>query len=177
MRPLSADEALGPQGEGLLEVVVAGVAETGELGARTHRAQNPPHPAVFFLPPRRAHGRSPCPSEALRSGRRCRVGKVGPVRAEGVGFDRVDSHGEVRVMDVREDMSSRGGKDLVAAFQLQEVGLERQVPALRHGAHRPIGKSRPGSRPHPAAPANGRGGGRSRYQAQNEASKQTTGGA
>jgi hypothetical protein len=43
------DEAPGLHSEGLLEVVVAGMPEAGELGARPHRAQDPAHPSVCFL--------------------------------------------------------------------------------------------------------------------------------
>ena len=71
------------------------------------------------------------------------VGEVGPVGAEGVGFDGVDAGGEVRVVDVREDVRARVVEDLVAAFEPQEVFLERQFPALQHGAHRAIGNDDP----------------------------------
>lgn len=46
-------------------------------------------------------------------------------------------------MNVREDIRSRGVEDLVAAFQAQEVVLERQFPPLQHGAHRPISNDDP----------------------------------
>jgi hypothetical protein len=46
-------------------------------------------------------------------------------------------------MDVREDIRARDIEDLVAAFQPQEVVLKRQLPALQHGAHRPVGNDDP----------------------------------
>ena len=49
-RPLPpVDEALGLQREGLFELVLGGVAETRELGARPRRAWDPAHPSVAFL--------------------------------------------------------------------------------------------------------------------------------
>jgi hypothetical protein len=141
----AVDEALGLQGEGLLEVVVGGVPEAGELGARPHGAQNPPHSSVCFFCRfgALAGDLRALPGELLDPVVDAVVGEVGPVRAEGVGFDGVDAGGEVGVVDVREDVRARVVEDLVAAFQPQEVVFERQLPPLQHGAHRPIGNDDP----------------------------------
>ena len=119
--------------------------EAGELGARPHRAQDPPHPSVCFFCRlcTLAGDLRALAGELLDPVVDAVVGEVGPVGAEGVGFDSVDSHREVRVMDVREDIRARGIEDLVAAFQPQEVVLERQFPPLQHGAHRPVGNDHP----------------------------------
>ena len=80
-------------------------------------------------------------------------------------------------MDVRDDVRPRDVEDLVAALELLEVVLERRVAALQHGAHRPIGDDDPVvHRIQQLLGADGAGDGR-RYQAQNEACKQTTAGA
>ena len=71
------------------------------------------------------------------------VGEVRPVGAEGVGFDGVDADREVGVVDVRDDIRAGGVEDLVAALELLEVVLERQVPPLQHGAHRAVGDDDP----------------------------------
>ncbi|GAA3401709.1 hypothetical protein GCM10011577_37670 [Pseudarthrobacter polychromogenes] len=42
-------------------------------------------------------------------------------------------------MDVREDVRAGVVQDFVAAFEALEVFLERQVPALQHGAHGAVG--------------------------------------
>ena len=141
----AVDEALGLQGERLLEVVVAGVAEAGELGARAHGAKDPAHASVCFFC---------CLSTLAGDGRTLAgelfdpvvdavVGEVGPVRTEGVGFDGVDAGGEIGVVDVGEDVRSRVVEDLVAAFEAQEVLFKGQVPTLQHGAHRAVGNDDP----------------------------------
>lgn len=141
----AVDEALGLEGEGLLEVVVAGVAEAGELGARPHRAQDTPHPSVCFFCRFGAFAGDlrTLPGELFDAVVDAVVREVGPVGAEGVGFHSVNTHREVRVMDVREDIRAGVVEDLVATLQPQEICLERQLPPLQHGSHGAIGNDHP----------------------------------
>ncbi len=137
----AVDETLRLLGERLLqEVRVGGVAEAGELGARTDRAEHPAHPAVLCL--ERLSG---APRD-LGAGARelldalldAVVGEVGPVRAERVGLDRVDARLEIGGVDGLDDVGPRHVQDLVAALMLLEV-LHRRSGFLQHGAHRPVG--------------------------------------
>ena len=119
--------------------------KAGKLGAGPHRAQDPPHPSVCFFCRFGAFAGDLCTlaGELFDAVVDAVVGEVGPVSAEGVGFDGVDARSEVRVVDVREDVRARVVEDLVAAFQAQEVLLEREFPALQHGSHRTVGDDDP----------------------------------
>lgn len=126
-------------GEGVAQVRVARVPEARQLGARSHRAEDPA----------RLVGRGVLVSAAARDPR-ARLGEledavvdavvaeVRPVGPEGVGLDAVDTDGEVRVVDRLDHVGAGDVEDLVAALEPLEV-VETEVGRLEHRAHRPVG--------------------------------------
>jgi hypothetical protein len=64
------------------------------------------------------------------------------VGAETVGLDEVGTGGQVRLVDLTDDVRAGDVEDLVAALVALEV-VETEVEALQHGAHRPVGNEDP----------------------------------
>ncbi len=142
----AVDEALGLQGEGLLEVVVAGVAEARELGARPHRAQHPAHPAVcFFCRLGALAGDLARPlRRAPRSGRRCRSRR---------GWTSSRRRCWSRRRRCRPRSTRRGCRAMTSGRVTLRISLQPSSPrkssssdrsrALQHRAHRPVGDDDP----------------------------------
>ena len=127
-------------GEGGLEVGVCGVAEAGQLGAGAHGAEYPTHTAI-----RRFVGFGNVAGDpGARLGQLgdaivdAVIVQIGPVGAEGIGFNAVDAHIEIGAVNVGNHVGPRHVQDFVAALQTLVV-LKGGSELLQHGAHRTIG--------------------------------------
>ncbi|MGY3683781.1 hypothetical protein ACVWXU_007404 [Streptomyces sp. TE33382] len=136
----AGDHAFGVLLVGVTELVVRGVAQGGQLGARPHGTQ---HPALL------SGGRGelvgdlagdtgagfgefvhPLGDVVLAEGRE--------IRAEGVRLDAVHSDREVLLVHRPDDVGAGDVQNLVAAFEVLEV-LKGGVLRLEHGAHGAVG--------------------------------------
>ncbi len=124
---------------GVTDRIEANVAECGQLGTGTDRAE---HEARFVGVFVGCSTRDACRGlrQLLEAVDDVVFGQRSEVRTEGVRLDRVGAGIEIRAVDLRDDVRTRDVENLVASFESLEIHLQREVRvALQHGAHRPIG--------------------------------------
>ncbi len=116
------------------------MSESGELGARAHRAQ---HVAAHSI----AAGAHLVGGLARETGALLRkftdavldvvIGEVGQIATEGVGLDGVRTGREVLAVDLPQDIRPGVVEDFVATFETEKV-VESQLGVLEHRAHRAV---------------------------------------
>jgi hypothetical protein len=159
----AGEQALGVLLVGVPDGAEGGVAEGGQLGAGSHRAE---HPALLPGAAGELVGHLTGDPGTGLGQLGDAFGDVvlaegGEVGAEGVGLHAVHTDVEVRGVDRTDDVRARQVEDLVAALEILEV-LERGVLRLEHGAHGSVGHDHPGGqgvseRGHTGPAVSGRG--------------------
>ena len=138
----TANQANGLLSKGCLEVGIGGVTKAGELGARAHRAEHPPHASVlcFKLLSTGTGNLSTCLSKFGDAIFDAVVTQVGPVRTERIGFNTVDTGFEVCIMHCFDDVRTADIQNLITTLELLEV-VQARIVVLKHGAHSAIGNN------------------------------------
>ncbi len=121
--------------EGLLQALIADVAERGQAGAGADRADHETRATAAGLLDRlvRQHGGDAVDLERL-------VGEVELAErdrraAEAVGLDRIGAGREIAAMDRAHQVGPAQVQDLGAVLVAPEIVLDREIAALDLGAH------------------------------------------